>query len=675
MAATSYTLYFSDPTNTATIVVPSMVTGSGKNNYDTSLDLIGPGYPNYGLPIDQNFVKLLENFASPHPPENAIEGQLWYDTSNPDKKVLRINNGSGTSTRWPNATGIYQQPNDPSIEYSRSVSPGDLWIDTSSSQLKLRVGDSWSVVGPGASTGLDKTGSEAAFIQSNTGTVFPVILNWANGKVVEIISYNDFVPRSVIDGFSVIRPGTNITNKVLAKYNGLADRASSIEVAPNILIRSYEILKNRAASQTHTGTFIVQDATGLMVKNSFYPNEMIRIYNTSGLGHINLVTPSKPLKIGVGDTLFNPFNPFIQLDPRYGNIGVNTSTFSNAPTFNVNGSGAFSNTLTIQSTAISLNTSTGALIVKGGIGMGGNLNVQGYLNVRGTSTFVGTLLIGSPTGQGSLLTPAANDRYDLGTTSTAFRRIFASQIGSTGTNVDIYGTVYGTTTALEVARNFRIEGIVTTTVSSSFDGNADVIFTTTIHRSLIADQPTTSTTTATQTLLVLNTSTTSDIEKISKADFLVDVYPSLLPVGMIIINPTSTAEPTGYLSCNGQAVSQVTYSALFSRIGTIYGIGVPGTFRVPDLRYSTVYASSGTVTKQLAASATALDSAIYMTDLSGITGGLIIDGQYALQPRTSVAGTSGTNWILLSTPLLGGMGSGTELRFSTATYFPYIIKT
>ena len=43
--------------------------------------------------------------------------------------------------------------------------------------------------------------------------------------------------------------------------------------------------------------------------------------------------------------------------------------------------------------------------------------------------------------------------------------------------------------------------------------------------------------------------------------------------------------PTGYLECNGEAVSRSTYSALFAVIGTAYGSGNgSSTFNVPDLR-------------------------------------------------------------------------------------------
>jgi hypothetical protein len=61
--ATQYTLNFSDPSKTTTVVI----NGPTKNNYSTSLDLVGPGYVAYGETIAQDFLKLLENFASPNP--------------------------------------------------------------------------------------------------------------------------------------------------------------------------------------------------------------------------------------------------------------------------------------------------------------------------------------------------------------------------------------------------------------------------------------------------------------------------------------------------------------------------------------------------------------------------------------------------------------------------------
>lgn len=47
--------------------------------------------------------------------------------------------------------------------------------------------------------------------------------------------------------------------------------------------------------------------------------------------------------------------------------------------------------------------------------------------------------------------------------------------------------------------------------------------------------------------------------------------------------------PTGWLKCNGAAVSRTTYANLFARIGTTYGAGDGSTtFNLPDLRGETI---------------------------------------------------------------------------------------
>jgi len=55
-----------------------------------------------------------------------------------------------------------------------------------------------------------------------------------------------------------------------------------------------------------------------------------------------------------------------------------------------------------------------------------------------------------------------------------------------------------------------------------------------------------------------------------------------VPSGVIQMYAGSTA-PTGYLLCDGSAVSRTTYSALFSVIGTSYGVGNgTSTFNLPN---------------------------------------------------------------------------------------------
>lgn len=56
------------------------------------------------------------------------------------------------------------------------------------------------------------------------------------------------------------------------------------------------------------------------------------------------------------------------------------------------------------------------------------------------------------------------------------------------------------------------------------------------------------------------------------------------PAGVIMAF-AGTAAPTGFLSCDGSAVSRTTYATLFTAIGTTWGVGNgTTTFNVPDLR-------------------------------------------------------------------------------------------
>jgi microcystin-dependent protein len=56
------------------------------------------------------------------------------------------------------------------------------------------------------------------------------------------------------------------------------------------------------------------------------------------------------------------------------------------------------------------------------------------------------------------------------------------------------------------------------------------------------------------------------------------------PAGVIMAF-AGAAAPTGFLTCNGSAVSRTTYATLFAAIGTTWGSGDGSTtFNVPDLR-------------------------------------------------------------------------------------------
>ena len=72
----------------------------------------------------------------------------------------------------------------------------------------------------------------------------------------------------------------------------------------------------------------------------------------------------------------------------------------------------------------------------------------------------------------------------------------------------------------------------------------------------------------------------ADAEFVSQTD----AAPLFVPSGAVFMFAADAA-PTGYLKANGATISRTTYAALFSVIGTTFGVGDGSTtFQLPDLR-------------------------------------------------------------------------------------------
>lgn len=246
-----YTLNFSDPANLNTVTVPDYP--PGLNTVDTSLSFVGKNYPNYGQVIDQNFLKLLENFSSPVSPNHPIKGQIWYDSFN---RTLKLFDGNV----WKSANGIYQQATDPSL--SSPVSYGDIWVDTSINILKIRGAGEWVQVGPSISEG---TGIEVKVLDdaANVGAQHTVLFVKVNGVVVAVYNNDtEFTPgtypselqnvTTIAKGITI--PDTGLDNNYVIK--GTADDASKLNgIAGSSYLRKND---SSAGGQVITGKVIFQ---------------------------------------------------------------------------------------------------------------------------------------------------------------------------------------------------------------------------------------------------------------------------------------------------------------------------------------------------------------------------------------------------------------------------------
>ena len=87
-----------------------------------------------------------------------------------------------------------------------------------------------------------------------------------------------------------------------------------------------------------------------------------------------------------------------------------------------------------------------------------------------------------------------------------------------------------------------------------------------------------------------------------------------VPVGMIM-SWTKASTPTGFLVCDGSAISRTTYAALFDAIGTTHGVGDGSTtFNLPDLQGKLPVGDDGGVTYTVAGTGGAANVSPSVTD-------------------------------------------------------------
>ena len=117
-----YNVNYTDSQNKSAITV-----FDNTSNTDTSLVFPGRNVTGYGQTIAENFLKLLENFASATAPVNPTEGQVWFN-NDPQVGQLLIWDGS----EWKAASGVQKSTVQPGVDQSNV---GELWVDTVNQQL------------------------------------------------------------------------------------------------------------------------------------------------------------------------------------------------------------------------------------------------------------------------------------------------------------------------------------------------------------------------------------------------------------------------------------------------------------------------------------------------------------------------------------------------------------
>lgn len=180
---------------------------------DASLDLstdlafVGRNYSGYGQIVNENFLKVLENFANSTPPSSPIRGQLWYDTTN---KLVKVSTDGKT---FKGLANIFIQTTSPTQNLNR----GDLWWDSDNLQLKTFDGSQFQIIGP-----LSPAATKAYWVPGDEigdeASVIPVLKASIAGSqessdIVAVISSSEFTPvvgSSLKSTFPVIKNGITL---------------------------------------------------------------------------------------------------------------------------------------------------------------------------------------------------------------------------------------------------------------------------------------------------------------------------------------------------------------------------------------------------------------------------------------------------------------------------------
>jgi hypothetical protein len=235
-------------------VVATITDGTVDNT--TSVQLFGKSFSGFGEGLNENLVKLLENSASTSAPTAPLTGELWMDTSTSQLKVydgssFKPTGGAKSSSTAPTSPGA-----------------GDLWHDSDDDQLYVYTGSAFQLVGPVYTAGQTLSGWKIETLGSSGGNKVVSSMYAGNTRVC-ILSKETFTPSVTQSGFASIKAGLTLNSTLGAVFEGTNTQASNIDVSgtsntSSTVIAGGNFLRADAADTT-TGALTIDANGGIIV--------------------------------------------------------------------------------------------------------------------------------------------------------------------------------------------------------------------------------------------------------------------------------------------------------------------------------------------------------------------------------------------------------------------------
>ena len=304
----------------------------------TDITLIGKNYSGFGEAINENFVTMLENFASSSAPSTPLAGQIWWDTGDSRLKVY-------TGTSWTTGGGPIVQPTQPSMV------AGDMWINNDQNQLYFFDGTDLELAGPIYNSFQGRSGPEVVTVLDSTGTSRTIVKYWVGGTLVGLWSKVAFAPQNIdtIPNFTgnVVK-GFNVADSDFI-FAGTATSTQSLVDSQGVIRTANQFLASDSDDST-SGALSVRNNNGMTVGLTDNVNMkvtnlgVVTENNVSGEDYIIRMTTS----LGKRDA--------VTIKSTEGRVGIFNS--SPAATLDVAGDVKISGDLTITGATTTVDSAT-----------------------------------------------------------------------------------------------------------------------------------------------------------------------------------------------------------------------------------------------------------------------------------------------------------------------------